>query len=412
MLKINHHRLFVLIVGAAGYLLVACAPTPPLKPALPPVTVQNALQRVSIEQLPQFEDHRSYRDLGRSIQKSMDYLRRLPPDRQIQFGPDQYPVSHLIHSLEVFARWAAANPPPEELNAKLRAHFQVYRIRSEGAPPVLFTGYYEPLLQGSQKRSSRFPTPIHAKPSDMVEIDLTAFAPDLKGRRIVGRFTGKTVVPYPTRGQIRNNNNFNAVAKPIAWLKDEIDLFVLQIQGSGKVQLPDGELLSIQYSGSNGRPYRSVGRLLIDNGAIPAREMSMQAIRAYLQQHPEQLEKILDHNPRYVFFRRATGEGPVGSLGLPLTPYRSLAVDQKLLPSAALAFMVTRLPRVGPRGDIIEWAPYTGFALAQDAGSAIIGPARADFFMGAGLQAEVAASHLKCMGQLYFLVLKPESSEL
>ena len=138
----------------------------------------------------------------------------------------------------------------------------------------------------------------------------------------------------------------------------------------------------------------------------------MQAIRDYLQQHPGQLAATLDHNPRYIFFRQAHGEGPVGALGQPLTPYRSLAVDRKLLPSAALAFVATQMPLVDQQGEILRWTPYKGFALAQDAGSAIKGPARVDFFMGASRQAEVAASHLKHPGQLFFLVLKPEASNL
>lgn len=398
-----------LVVPALG-LLLACAPTPAPKP--PVVDARSALQRVPVDQIPSFEDHLSYRDLGRSIEQSINYLRRLPPDRRIRFGPDQYPVRHLIHSLEFFAELVAGEPAPDALNAQLKAHYQVYRTGQDPSHSVLFTGYYEPLLIGSPTPSARFPVPIHAKPSDMVEINLADFAPELKGRRIVGRYTGSTVVPYPTRGEIRRDARFNTVAKPVAWLKDEVDLFVLQIQGSGKVLMPDGKMLSIQYNGSNGRPYRSVGRLLINSGAIPAKEMSMQAIRSYLKRNPDQQAAILDHNPRYIFFRQAKGDGPVGALGQPLTPFRSLAVDHGLLPSAALAFMTTELPQVDDAGTIVQWAPYKGFALAQDAGSAIKGPARVDLFMGANIQAEVAASHLKHAGRLYFLVLKSGTAGL
>jgi membrane-bound lytic murein transglycosylase A len=401
---------FLVALAAAGYFLGACAPapSPAPSPAPPLLSAETALQRVPIEHYPQFEDHRNYQDLDRSIQKSLEYLQRLPPQRRLRFGPDQYSISELIESLQSFARLVATQPSPEVLNARIKAHYQVYCTSGQDpSGSVLYTGYYEPLLQGSRTRSTQFPIAVHPKPADLVEIDLGPFASDLAGRRIVGRFTGKTVVPYPSRGQIRKEAGFNTLAKPLVWLKDEIDLFILQIQGSGKVQMVDGEVLRIQFHGSNGRPYQSVGRMLIDTGCIPAPQMSMPAIRTYLQQHPDKIAAILDHNPRYIFFRQAKGEGPVGSLGVPLTPYRSLAVDHSLLPSAALAFVATPLPQVDNQGEVVQWVPYKGFALAQDAGSAIKGPARADFFMGSGLQAEVGAGRLKHTGTLYFLVRKP-----
>jgi membrane-bound lytic murein transglycosylase A len=249
--------------------------------------------------------------------------------------------------------------------------------------------------------------PVYSRPSDLVEIDLGAFAADLKGRSITGRYTGRTVIPYPTRHTIRQEEDFNRIAPPLVWLRDEIDLFVLQIQGSGRVELENGEQFNILFDGSNGRPYASIGRWLIDQGRIPADKMSMQAIRAYLQQNPAQAQAVLDLNARYIFFRKAE-QGPVGSLCQLLTPMRSLAVDRALLPSAALAFISMPLPEVDPSGRIQSWKPYRGFALAQDAGSAITGPGRIDLFMGCGPQAETAASHLKHEGALYFLVLDPD----
>ena len=175
------------------------------------------------------------------------------------------------------------------------------------------------------------------------------------------------------------------------------------------MKLANGEQRHILYNGSNGRPYRSIGRLLIDKGHIPPEKMSMQAIRAYLRQHPEMSRNIMDHNPRYIFFKTAQ-DGPLGSLGQPLTPMRSLAVDRSIMPSAALAFITTPVPKVNTHGIIERWESYNGFALAQDAGSAIKGPGRIDLFMGHGLKAEVGAGHLKHSGELYFLILKPTHS--
>lgn len=399
----------VLLLVISGAFIWSCVskPTQMPVPEKPPEGIPAALQRLPLEQYPLFGDHRGYQDLSLSIQKSLDYLNRLPPGRQVRFGPDQYPVRHLIRSLVFFKDLVATPLSEATLNALVRANFLVYRSGRGASQSALFTGYYEPLLQGSLTPSAHYPTPVHAKPSDLMEIDLSLFGPELKGRRIIGRYNGQTVVPYHTRGQIRQIGDFNSVAAPIAWLKDETDLFILQIQGSGKVQLPHGEVLDIQFHGSNGHPYRSVGRMLIDNGSISAGNMSMQAIRAHLKNHPDKAAAIMDHNPRYIFFKKAQSEGPVGSLGVPITAYRSIAVDHALMPSGALAFLELPMPDVNGEGAITGWTAYKGFALAQDAGSAIKGPGRADFFMGAGATAEVGAGHLKHNGHLYFLVLRP-----
>ena len=386
--------------------LTACAPTPKPKPPLP----EAVLKRVPLSDYPRFQDDLGYARLSRSISMSLAYLRRLPQDREIDFGDDRYSVAHLIASLAFFDEIVQEHPTFEMLNRIIADNYLVYR--SIGRPvekDVLFTGYYEPLLQGSSKPSARFPVPVHSRPADLVEIDLGAFAPDLKGRSIVGRYTGRSVVPYPTRSGIREQAGFDRIAPPLVWLHDEIDLFVLQIQGSGRVELENGEQFNILYDGSNGHPYASIGRMLIDQGKIPADQMSMQAIRIYLQKNPQTAQSILDHNARYIFFKKAQ-DGPVGALGQLLTPMRSLAVDRSMMPSAALAFISMPLPNVDPSGVIQGWTAYRGFALAQDAGSAIKGPGRVDVFMGHGPRAETAASHLMHPGTLYFLVLRPDAA--
>lgn len=393
------------IIGLMPY---GCAiPPQPSIPAPAKPTDTVALKRLDPCDYPHFTDNGNFDALINSIDKSLVYLKKLPAARRITIGADTYRVDHLIRSLETFGSAINNNPSPSQLNQIIRDRFNVYQSTGRsGQNDVLFTGYYEPLLKASRWRNKKFKIPVHSKPKDMVEIDLSRFAADLKGRYIVGQYTGNTVIPYPTRKQIRQKNDFNAIAPPIVWLQDEIDLLILQIQGSGRVILEDGTRLIIQYDGSNGRPYRSIGRLLINQGKITPAKMSMQAIRSYLRKHPQNAHTILDHNPRYIFFRKAT-RGPLGALGQPLTPMRSIAVDRKVLPSAALAFIVTPLPKVDSRGKIIDWPSYQGFALSQDAGSAIKGPGRIDLFMGHGLVAEIGAGHLKHPGRLYFLVLKP-----
>jgi membrane-bound lytic murein transglycosylase A len=366
-----------------------------------------ALKRLCLSDYPHFSDHGDHAPLIRSIEMSLAYLKRLPDNRRIHFGADAYTVAHLIRTLEVFARIIRGKPTPQQLNQAIQDRFIVYQsVGRADTKDVLFTGYYEPLLKARRSPTAEFATPVHSKPVDMLEIDLTPFAADLKGRTIVGRYTGRTVVPYPTRKEIREAADFNAKAPPVVWLRDEIDLLILQIQGSGRVELEDGSQVHVLYDGSNGRPYRSIGRLLINEGRISREKMSMQAIRTYLHQNRDIANHIMNHNPRYIFFRTAR-DGPLGALGQPLTAMRSLALDRDVLPSSALAFITTPLPQVDHQGKIVGWKPYNGFALAQDAGSAIKGPGRIDLFMGRGLRAEVGAGHLKHAGALFFLVLKP-----
>ena len=387
-----------LLVSAVLLVFASCAPP---KPA----TIEtHSLIRLDPADYPLFIDDLSYDRLSDGIDMSLIYLRKLPSERQVAFGPDSYTVAHLILSLETFAAIIKEKPAPEQLRRTLAKQFVVYQAAGNDSGNVLFPGYYEPLLEGRQKPSAAFPVPIHSRPADLVEIDLTPFAADLKGRRIVGRYNQRTVVPYPDREQIRRQSDFNAVAPPIAWLRDEIDLFNLMVQGSGKVSLENGEVMQIGFDTSNGHPYRSIGRKLIDDGKISADRMSMQAIRDYLIRNPGEAMQIMNHNPRYIFFRRLPS-GPLGALGVPLTSRRSIAVDRGLFPSAAPAFISVPLPQVDTQGVIRQWAPYSGFVLAQDAGSAITGAGRVDLFWGNGIQAEVAAGHLKHSGRLYFLVL-------
>jgi len=390
-------------------ILSSCAPTPIV------ITEDLALRLLPKDAYPQFQDDGNYVGLTDSIDMSLVYLRRLPGDRRFGFGPDTYSAAHLIASLEAFKAAIAQHPDIDELNRIVAQRFRVYQATGvSDDKAVLYTGYYEPLLQGSLNRTAEYSVPLFARPSDLIVIDLTPFAADLKGRHIVGRYNGRSVEPYPQRAAIRSQEDFQDLAPPVAWVREEYDLFNLQIQGSGKVALTDGTVLHVHYNGSNGHPYRSIGRLLIAEGKIPSSQLSMQTIREYLRDHPDELHEILNHNPRYVFFH-LVDQGPIGALGVPLTARRSIAVDRTQFPMAALAFISTDVPQVKGHNDHSDQAVvagqkhYSGFALAQDTGSAITGPGRADFFWGSGLQAEAAAGHMKYRGQLFFLVLDPDA---
>jgi membrane-bound lytic murein transglycosylase A len=223
----------------------------------------------------------------------------------------------------------------------------------------------------------------------------------------VGRYTGQTVVPYYDRREIDDENVLAGKAEPLAWVKDPVDVFFLQIQGSGKVFLDTGQVVNVHYHGTNGRPYRAIGALLIQEQIIPKEEMSMQKIRAYLHAHPEEMAAVFNYNPSYVFFKLES-EGPLGYINVLLTPGRSIALDRRIFPPAALAFIQTKKPVVDSARQIDSWTNFSRFVLNQDTGGAIRGPGRADLFWGNGPYAEIAAGHLKHTGKLYFLILKPD----
>ena len=273
---------------------------------------------------------------------------------------------------------------------------------------MLYTGYYEPNLSGSLRRDAQYRFPIYACPSDLLTVDLSLFNENYAGQRIIGRLAGQTLVPYYDRSMIDAEWVLDGKADVLAWVDDPVDVFFLQIQGSGKVYLDSGEVLNIHYHTSNGRPYRSIGTLLIEDNQISVDDMSMQKIREYLNDHPDKMAGVFNYNPSYVFFK-VEPDGPLGNINVRLTPGRSIALDHRIFPAAALAFIETEKPLVDSAGRIESWQRFSRFALNQDTGGAIRGPGRADLFFGNGPYAEIAAGHLKHTGKLYFLVLKPES---
>lgn len=399
-----HPALKLLTLGMAMLMAAGCAlfPSPSARPAA-------TLTRLSLQEYPDFSDGLFLDNLSYGIGKSLEYLYKVPAERSFRFGEDTYSALHLIRSLETLRAFVDTRPGPAVLNRFIAERYRVYQ--SSGGPEsgrVLFTGYYEPHLKGSLTPDARYRYPVHAMPGDLMVIDLSPFSEDLKGKRIVGRLQGNTVVPYPDRQAIEADEDFAQKSLPIAWVDDRIDLFFLQIQGSGRIYLTDGSFIRVHYHGSNGQPYRSIGRLLIDQGKIPAEEMSMQRLKAYLQAHPAEVDAVLNHNPSYVFFKTETS-GPIGAIGVDLTPGRSVAVDSRVFPMAAPAFLQTQIPVVDGNGRIDRWMDFSAFALNQDTGGAIRGPGRVDIFWGNGPYAQIAAGHMQHQGSFYLLVLIPES---
>ena len=373
------------------------------KPGIPPP----ALIGLAPKSYPVFQDDLDFDGLAHGLNQSLTYLNRLPADRVFQFGNEEFTSRKIARGLTDFRDFIATQPSVPALNQYIRDNLRVYRAAGTADDgKVLFTGYYEPLLEGRAVQDGIFQYPVYGLPQDLAVLDLTPFGKKFKGVKLTGRYTHPDFVPYHDRRAIDLSGVLADKAPVLAWVKDPVDLFFLHIQGSGKIQIPSQEALQVHYAAANGRPYRSIGRLLIDTGKIPREEMSMQRIRAYLAEHPEERDAILYHNPSYVFFQLEE-DGPLGAINVVLTPGRSLAVDRKLFPLAGLAYGRIQVPLVDGDGRIAKWMPVSRFVLPQDTGGAIKGAGRADLFWGNGDYAALAAGHMQHHGDLYFLAPAP-----
>lgn len=280
-------------------------------------------------------------------------------------------------------------------------HFDLFQVLNfvDDSPNGLVTGYYEPLLQGSRTPTKRYRYPVYGQPQDLLTIDLSSLYPDLKHRRLRGRIEGNKVVPYFSRADIENGQEL-LLGLEIAWVDDAVDLFFLQIQGSGQIQLESGERMRIGYADQNGHPFRSLGGVLIRRGEMKLENASMQGIKEWARRNPKRVQEFMNTNPSYVFFRELPSDlsGPLGSLGVPLTPERSIAVDQRVIPLGAPVYLSTTFPN--------SPAPLMRMMVAQDTGGAIAGAARADFYWGFGDGAGQLAGRMKQTGNMWVLLPK------
>lgn len=356
---------------------------------------------------PEFHDDADMESLALAIQRDLEYLARLTPDKVFQYGPHTFTCEQIQNSLRFFLELIAKDLKPDQLDAAIREHFLVYRAAGRaGKKKVLFTGYFEPNYPASLAPDETYQYPLYAKPDDIIQIDLSLFSDKFEGERILARIQDKKVLPYYSREQIEKEKALAARNLELVWLKDPLDVTFLHIQGSGRLTLPNGERISVGYHASNGRPYKSIGKYLLEKGYMQKDQMSMQGIRQHLAENPAILDEVLHHNPSYVFFR-ILERGPLGNINVPLTPGRSVALDSRLFPKGALAFISCQKPVLNAKGELTAWKEFSRFVLNQDTGSAITGAGRADFFWGSGPFAEMAAGHMKHEGDLYVLIKKP-----
>jgi membrane-bound lytic murein transglycosylase A len=340
-----------------------------------------SLEPVSASNPPLLLDDGDAASLRHAINQSLTWLRGQPQEQRLYFGTRVVSVAEQVRLLRRMLDLLSDDPSADVLEARVNAEFELLKsVGDKGRMTV--TGYHEPIIDAAETKSAAYYVPIYGVPRDLVA-----------GRRRA----------YLTRAEIEQGR-LGDRAKPIAWARDPIDVFFLEIEGSGTLRFPGNHEMRVGYGATNGRPYRSIAWLLIREGKIAPEAMSMRALREWLNEHPEERQRVLQHNESFVFFRHSN-RSPVGSLGVPLTPGRSIATDPQVFPRGSLAFIRSMRPFTLPSGQI-GWKPVTRFVLSQDAGGAIRGPGRVDVFWGRGPEAALAASDMKELGELYVVVPK------
>jgi len=368
---------------------------------------EKALVRVKY-MYPKFSDDMDIESLALAVNRNLEYLNRLDPDHVFTYGPETFTCRQVRDSQEAFLELILSAPDTRTIQRELKRSFMLFRAAGrEGNSKVLFTGYYEPVFDASIKEEGGFKYPIYRMPDDMIRVDLSLFNKKFKGESIIARIEDNKVLPYYSRKQIEDESALQGKGLEIAWLKDPLDVAFLQIQGSGRLRLEGGETIPVGYMAANGHPYNSIGSYMIDKGYLTREEMSMQAIRRYLTEHPELVNDVLNYNPSYVFFRVLDKDSPVGNIQVPLTGGRSIATDSSLFPKGALCFITCKKPVLNAEGEIQAWTDFSRFVVNQDTGGAIKGAGRADIFWGNGQYAEVAAGYMKQQGELYILIKRP-----
>lgn len=390
------HRTWALIAAASLCLLAACAQIPSARhpdttgtqPAQastsPPPTEPATLEPARFEDLPGW----STDDLAAGLRA---------------FAAGCPALSAQPTWTAVCAKAQTVLAHKDSARAFLETWFLPYRVTGDGGTADgLVTGYYEPLLHGSRIPDERYRYPLYAPPDDLVTVDLADVVPESRNLRLKGRLSGRKLVPYWSRAEIESGRA-PVAGRELLWVDDPIDLFFLQIQGSGRVRLADGSRVRVGYADQNGHPYRSIGRLLVERGELRLEDASMQGIKAWARANPDRLSSLLDENPSFVFFRElpAGDGGPPGALGVPLTPERSIAIDPRRIPLGAPVFLDTTQPG-SPE-------PLRRLVAAQDTGGAIKGAVRADYFWGFGDNAGALAGRMRQPLRMWVLLPRAES---
>lgn len=300
-------------------------------------------------------------------------------------------------------------PDAATVRAFFEDRFRPVQALNGAAADGLFTGYYEPELSGAREADAINNTPLFRRPADLVEVDLGAFRDTLKGQRIAGRVVDGRLKPYDDRAGI-TGGALEGKGLELVYVASPVDAFFLEIQGSGRVRFADGTIMRVGYAGQNGHPYVALGKVMIGDGLLERGKVTLQSIKAWLNDHPDQAAALMNRNPSYVFFRDlGDGPGPIGAQNVALTPGRSLAVDRSFLPLGLPVWLETTVP---PTDEQTPAPAFRRLMVAQDTGGAIRGPVRGDVFFGAGAEAERLAGAMKQPGRWWFLLPAPVAATL
>ena len=292
------------------------------------------------------------------------------------------------------------SPTDHDIKTFFYQNFNLYKaLQKNGKDEGLVTGYYQPLLKGSKKRSRKYQVPLYGPPSDLITVDLSEVYPDLKYKRLRGRVEGNKLIPYHTRKEI-TEDKYPLKGNELFWVKDAVEAFFLEIQGSGVIAFEDGTRTQVGYADQNGHPYRSMGRELIHKGELSRHKVSMQSIKAWAKKNKRKLQRFMNANPSVVFFRELPPglPGPIGALGVPITAERSVAVDRKFVPLGAPIILSTTQPN--------SKKTLKQIMVAQDTGGAIGGGVRIDYYWGQGNAPGRKAGSMKQQGKVWVMLPK------
>lgn len=372
-----------------------------------------ALIRIEPAAAPPFTDDAPLNNLKSAVQNSMLYYGAIASSTLFYFGRDTYTAVQMLESMRMLGEFLERGPDPSDLNLFVREKFRVYASANNtifsASAPIIFSAYYEHTLTASLTPDKKYRYPVYARPPDLVDVPLNDFDPSRRGERIAGRVKDGKLAPYFTREEIDSGKALSGQNLEIAWSRDPLDIYFLQVQGSGWIQLAGStQTLHIRYAGDNGRPYRSIGKYLMDSGQMLAENFSRDKMVRHLRSLDENMmRKVLNQNPRYIFFEIVSSTNLTrGSLSVPITAGRSIASDPKLYPPGALAWIQTSMPDRAAGGEVSLKKELFRFALNQDEGGAIKGPGRIDFFLGGGKDAEEISQKLWYPGDLYFFARK------
>ena len=364
---------------------------------------QVALRKITDPRaIPDFRAAFRNRDgLAKSVENSLFYFTHPSSEKHFPYLPG-ITHSRAVRSLERFKSILETASAPDEFHRRIVAEFDVYEsVGCDGKGTVLFTGYCTPIYEGSRKRAGKFKYPLYKLPPDLVKGE--------EGRILGRRTASDEIVPYYTRAELGRGNKLKGLE--LVYLKNKLEAFLVHVEGSVKLKLRDGSMLEVGYAGKNGREYKSLRKMLVDAGKLGRDRASLMSIKEYFREHPEDMDVFLPRNESFVFFRETQG-GPYGSLGVPVTAYRSIATDKnkdtytkEAYPRGCLAFIQARMPRMTRRGKIKK-LPYSGFVLDQDTGGAIRSAGRADVYLGVGPEAERLAGHTVSEGRIYYIFAK------